>query len=258
MMQLQREFTIGSFHIRVNWLIAGCVLMTAFGLSQLGMWQLGRAAEKVDAQRTLELELGANATPIEDIPEGHLHRANPEMQNRHVLLQGEYLNERTILLLAEFFEGQIGYGVVTPFRLSSNKQLILVSRGWTTGILPPDTPPRLRSVAGQVEVTAQVFIPAEGARVIPSQIDASVWPLRMRSLEIDVISEILDEPLFPFEVRLTDDQAGTLVRHWPAVNADVNQNLSYAVQWFSFGLIVIFIAVLASSNLWVLIRGPKG
>jgi cytochrome oxidase assembly protein ShyY1 len=64
--------------------------------------------------------------------------------------------------------------------------------------------------------------------------------------------------LFPFEVRLTDDQAGTLVRHWPAVNADVNQNLSYAVQWFSFGLIVIFIAVLASSNLWVLIRGPKG
>ena len=133
-----------------------------------------------------------------------------------------------------------------------------MSRGWTTGILPPDTPPRLRSVAGQVEVTAQVFIPAEGARVIPSQIDASIWPLRMRSLEIDVISEILDEPLFPFEVRLTDDQAGTLVRHWPAVNADVNQNLSYAVQWFSFGLIVIFIAVLASSNLWVLIRGPKG
>ena len=257
LMQLQREFTIGSFHIRVNWLIAACVLMTAFGLAQLGLWQLGRAAEKIDAQRTLELELNANATPIEDIPEGHLHRANPEMQNSHVLLQGEYLNERTVLLLAEFFDGQIGYGVVTPFRLSSTQQLILVSRGWTTGILPPDTPPRLRPVAGPVEVTAQIFIPAEDARVIPSQIDASVWPLRMRSLEIDVISEILDEPLFPFEVRLTDDQAGTLVRHWPAVNADINQNLSYAVQWFSFGLIVIFIAVLASSNLWELIRGPK-
>ena len=79
----------------------------------------------------------------------------------------------------------------------------------------------------------------------------------MRSLEIDVISEILGEPIFPFEVRITADQPGALVRHWPAVNPDVNQNLSYAIQWFSFGLIIIFISLLASSNLWSLMRGPE-
>ena len=78
----------------------------------------------------------------------------------------------------------------------------------------------------------------------------------MRSLEIGVISEILGEPIFPFEVRITADQPGALVRHWPAVNPDVNQNLSYAIQWFSFGLIIIFIVLLASSNLWSLMRGP--
>ena len=77
----------------------------------------------------------------------------------------------------------------------------------------------------------------------------------MRSLEIDVMSEILAEELFPFEVRLTAEQPGVLVRHWPAVYADVNQNLSYAIQWFTFGLIVIFSAILASSNLWSLMRG---
>jgi cytochrome oxidase assembly protein ShyY1 len=79
----------------------------------------------------------------------------------------------------------------------------------------------------------------------------------MRSLDMEVIAEILGEPLFPYEVRLTAEQDGTLVRHWPAVNADVNQNLSYAVQWFSLGLLVLFASILASSNLWALLRGRE-
>jgi cytochrome oxidase assembly protein ShyY1 len=91
--------------------------------------------------------------------------------------------------------------------------------------------------------------------VIASQIDASQWPLRIRSLEIDVISEILGEPVFPFQVRIIADQPGTLTRHWPAVQPDINQNLSYAIQWFSFGLMVLFVALLASSNLWQLLKG---
>jgi surfeit locus 1 family protein len=256
-MQLRSEFNSGSFHMRVNWLVAACVVMTVLAFGRLGLWQLDRAAEKVELQQALETEGTENAAAIEAIPAGHLHSANPELQNRHVSLIGEYLNDRTILLLAEFFDGQIGYGVVTPFRLGSNGNLVLVSRGWTTGILPADTPPSLRPVSGPVEVSAQVHLPPANARIIPSQIDASVWPLRMRSLEIDVISGILGEPLFPFEVRLTEGQPGTLVRHWPAVNADVNQNLSYAIQWFSFALLVLFVSVLGSSKLWELIRGPR-
>lgn len=254
-MQLRSEHSLGIFHIRINWLFAACVLMTVATFARLGLWQLDRAAEKVEAQQAMVVESRLNAEPVEAIPAGHLHRANPELQNRHVALRGEYVNDRTILLLAEFFQGMIGYGVVTPFRLESNGQLVLVSRGWTTAILPPDTPPELRPVAGPVEITGQIFVPAEDARVLSSQVDPSQWPLRMRTLEFDVITEILGEPLFPFEVRLTEEQAGVLVRHWPAVNADVNQNLSYAVQWFSFALLVLFASLLASSNLWSLLRG---
>ena len=254
-MQLRSEHSIGIFHIKINWLFAACVFMTFAAFARLGLWQLDRAAEKVAAQQAMVIESSQNAEPIESIPAGHLHRANPDLLNRHVSLKGEFVNERSILLLAEFFQGMIGYGVVTPFRLESNGQLVLVSRGWTTGILPPDTPPDLRPASGPVEITAQIFVPEENARVLASQIDASQWPLRIRSLEIDVIADILGEPLFPFEVRLTEEQAGVLVRHWPAVNADVNQNLSYALQWFSFALLVLFISFLASSNLWALLRG---
>ena len=107
-----------------------------------------------------------------------------------------------------------------------------------------------------MEIRAQVHVPSSNARIIPSQINTSQWPLRIRSLEIDIISEILTEEIFPFEVRLTAEQPGVLVRHWPAVYADVNQNLSYAIQWFTFGLIVIIASILASSNLWSLLRAP--
>lgn len=253
-MTLHKDITLGRFHMRVNWLIAACVVITAFTLGRLGIWQLDRAAEQVDAQRALMAELQENAPAIEDLSPSELTPDNPTLQNRHVVLEGEYVNERTILLLAEFFDSNIGYGVVTPFRLASNGQLVLVSRGWTTGILPPDTPPYTNPVEGPVEISGQIYVPPADQRIIASEIDASQWPLRMRSLEIDVISRILGEPVFPFEVRITADQPGTLVRHWPAVNIDVNQNLFYAVQWFSFALIVLFVAVLASSNLWQLMR----
>ena len=256
-MELHSEHSIGSFHIRLNWVFAACVIMAFAGLARLGLWQLDRAAEKVAAQQAMEIESQENAGYLEEIPAGHLHPANAELQNRHVALRGEFVNERTILLLAEFFESQIGFGVVTPFRLASNNQLVLVHRGWTSGILPPNTPPSLYPVDGPLEVTAQIFVPDPNARVLASEIDPNVWPLRMRSLEIDIISEILGEPVLPFQVRLTAEQAGVLARHWPAVNADVNQNLSYAIQWFSLALLVLFISVLASSNLWELIRGPK-
>lgn len=256
-MPLRRTFHFSSFEIRVNWIITACVVISAVSFANLGFWQLGRAAEKLEAQSILEAELRENAGLIENIPAGHLHRANPEMRNRHVQLQGKYLNDRTVLILAEFFDSQIGYGVVTPLRLTSNGELVLVHRGWTSGILPPDMPPNIRPIDGPVDIGGQVFIPPQDARVIPSQINPNEWPLRMRSLEIDVISEILGEPIFPFEVRITANQSGTLTRHWPAVNPDVNQNLSYAIQWFTFALIIIFAALLASSNLWALLRGPN-
>ena len=256
-MQLHSEFRIHAFRIRVNWLVAVCVLMACAAFGRLSLWQLDRAAEKVETQQALELRSSDNAQPLEDIPAAYLYPSNAELLNRHVSLKGEFVNQRTILLLAEFFDGQIGYGVVTPFRLGSTNQLVLVHRGWTTGVLPANTPPNLRPVEGPVELTAQIYVPAENARVNSVQIDVSVWPLRMRRLDIDAISDILDEPLFPFEVRLTEQQPGGLARHWPAVHINVNQNLSYAVQWFALAMLVLFVSVLASSNLWSLIRGPK-
>lgn len=257
-MSTHKTLHLGPLVLRINWLVALCVLLTVLGLGRLGVWQLGRAAEKVEAQRALDAELRENAPALESLP-GYPapDPAETELANRHVSLSGEYLNERTILISAEFFNSQIGYGVVTPFRLASDGRLVLVSRGWTTGHLAPGTPPFLGEVEGPVEITGQIHLPDARGRQFDSQIDAREWPLAVRSLDFDILSEIFAEPLFPFEIRLTENQTGTLARHWPAVNIDVNQNLFYAVQWFSFALLVLVGALLASSNLWHLLRSDR-
>jgi surfeit locus 1 family protein len=257
MIKIRKEYKLSFFRIKINWLIAVCVLLTSAGLARLGLWQLDRAGDKYEQQRLLEAQSSQNAEAIESIPRGHLHRANPDIQNRHVLLRGKYINDRTILLPGEFFDGQIGYGVVTPLRLASDDTVVLVNRGWTTGILPPNTAPRLLPYMDKATITAQIYVPPENARVIPSEIDPNSWPVRLRTLELGVVEQLLGEEVFPFELRLTKEQHGTLIRHWPAVNPDVDQNLSYAVQWFAFALIVLLVSVFSSSNLWAILKGPS-
>lgn len=257
-MQLTREFSIRAFHIRVNWIILAAVLMSIAGFLRLSWWQLERAGEKVETQRELEAQLSLTAPPIEEIPRGHLHPANPELPNRHVTLTGEYENDRSILVLAEFFDGQIGYGVVTPFRLAATGQLVLVERGWISGIGVDAENLNLRPVEGSLSTSAQIYVPQNDARALPSEIDPQVWPLRVRGLELDVLAGVFGEELFPFSVRLTEEQPGVFVRHWPAVSADIagyTQNLAYALQWFAAAFAVLFVSLLASSNLWSLLRG---
>lgn len=254
-MASSRIWSLGPLQIRINWFILACVLFAVFGLVRLGLWQFGRAGEKLAAQEVFEQQQLLTARPIEEID---IAGQNPaELRNLHVALQGEYVNQRTILVTAQFFEGQIGYEVVTPFQLKNSSQLVLISRGWTSGILPPNTPPNLRPVEGPVELKAQIYVPNPDERVIASQIDASSWPLRVRSIEMDVLEGILAEPLFPYLIRLTEDQPGMLVRHWPETNVDIDTHLSYALQWFTFAVMIAIAALFASSNLFALMREPE-
>ena len=251
------QWSLGPFQLRINWVILACVLFAVFGLVQLGFWQLGRASEKLAIQEALEEQQLESAIPLEQLDLDSAQENEENLQNLHVALQGEYLNDHTILVLAQFFESQIGFEVVTPFRLAENGQLVLVSRGWTSGILPPNTPPSLSPVEGYLESTAQIFVPGPDQRIIPSQIDASVWPLRVRNIELDILETVLGEPLFPFQVRLTEDQPGMLVRHWPESNPDIDTHLSYALQWFTFAVMIALASLLASSNLLSMMRDPE-
>jgi surfeit locus 1 family protein len=256
-MSLRFELNLGQLRIRINLLVALCALVTVAGLARLGIWQLSRAADKLADQEAVQLEYQVKAVRLEAIPDAQLQAADDSLQHRHVQITGTYENDHSLLLIAQFYDGQLGYSVVTPLRLQSNGKLVLVNRGWITALVQPGGKPGIQPYNGPVTVTGQIHLTQPRPQAYAEQLDSSNWPIRMRYLDFRTINEQLKEPVYPVEVRLAEDQAGGLIRHWPAVHININQNLSYALQWFALALLVSLVSLLASSNLWSLLRESR-
>ena len=58
------SFKVGKLEFRFNSVIAVCVLLFAGGLVRLGLWQLDRANEKIELQRSFQQSGAQQATPI--------------------------------------------------------------------------------------------------------------------------------------------------------------------------------------------------
>jgi surfeit locus 1 family protein len=201
----------------------------------------------------LQVEQSKHAVAIQNLTQVSDNKQG-ELDNLHVELTGQYINERSILLVSKFYGDSVGYEVVTPFRVESNGLVVLVNRGWISAKLSSGARLNLRPVSGPQRITAQIHNPGEVSQAYSSQMNTTTWPIQMRGLDMEVATDLLKEELFPFAVRLTEGQPGVLVRNWPAVDVNINTHLAYALQWFVFALVVLAISLLASTNILSLLR----
>ena len=255
-MKMRTEVNYGPFIMRFNWVIVFFILMTVASFIRLGLWQINRADEKVAAMEAFQVEQQKDAVAIEQLTEV-LDKTPDKLQDLHVGLSGQYINERSILLVSKFYRDRVGYEVVTPFRLRSNGLLVLVNRGWISVKLTVGARLNLRPVSGPQRITAQIHTPGNNPQTLSSQLNTDSWPIQLRGMDINLVAGLLEEDLFPFVVRLTEDQPGVLVRNWSAVNVNINTHLGYALQWFIFALIVVAGSLLASSNILSLLRAGR-
>jgi surfeit locus 1 family protein len=195
----------------------------------------------------MQQEQQKEAINIEDI----IITRDGTIPNLHVTLAGEYINDKSFLLVPQSYNGQLGFGVITPFRLQNSNRIVLVDRGWIT--VASGAKLNFGLVVGARQLTAQIHLQSSspGADERP---DASSWPVQIRRLDVDVISEILGEDIFPYPVRLNEDQPGVLIRHWTAVTANSNANISYAIQWFVFASAIVIVSLFTSSNIVSVLR----
>ena len=77
-------------------------------------------------------------------------------QNRlTVTVKGEYLNALTIWLQNQFYQGQVGFDVLTPLQIKGEKKLLLVDRGWIKAN-SDQTAPMINPVAGEQSVRGYI------------------------------------------------------------------------------------------------------
>lgn len=235
-----------------RWFVGHLLALTLIALFvNFGFWQLRRLKQRDVYNTLLEARLNAEPRPFAQLIRAYSLTAPESAESsalyRRVSVSGCYDTANEVLLRSRALDGQPGYHVLTPLRVSEDRAL-LVDRGWVpfefdnppiTEAAPPDVPVQVTGTLqpSQEQPTGGGFFdrlglvqqdPAEG------KLDAVFFvnPARIgRGLPYTL------EPVFLELATQTPTQRGQLPVPLPAPEITRGSHLSYALQWFSFALI---------------------
>lgn len=204
------------------------ILVTA----RLGFWQLDRAhqrdvleANRLAVRNSPPIILGSTLIDAKGLD------ASPAK------VQGTWVKEKTLFLDNQIYQGQAGFQVLMPLRITGSDLHVLINRGWIHGTndrshLPQIiTPSGIQTISGVIhQRTPRVGSVGKLARngaiwseVVPNAF--SEWSgLRIQPLILYQTSTVLDG----------------LVRDWPHPGSGADRNRGYALQWFSLALTTLF------------------
>lgn len=200
-----------SFRPRL-WALALAAAACAAGIA-LGNWQARRADDK---------------------------RALAEHMQR-IVVHGEFLPERSVLLDNKVRGGRAGYEVVTPLRLAEGIH-VLVSRGWVGAPPRREQLPEVTTPAGRVRIEGVVL-----ARLPqPLKLGEPAKGRVRQSLELKAFAVETGLPLQAFVIQQHSDTADGLARDWPPPDAGAEKNQAYAFQWYSLAALALVLGVVFS------------
>lgn len=221
-----------------RWLVLGMALLGVAVTFSLGLWQLGRAAEKTALQdaRTQQSAMTAlDGRSLGSAPGDAASRA--ALIHRRMVLTGRWLPQHTVYLENRQMNGKPGFFVLTPLQIEGTGAVMLVQRGWAQRAFTDRTAlPPIETPAGQVEVPGHLA-------PWPSRLydfgGAEQGPIR-QNLDLQAFRRETALPLL--EVTLLQSGAASegLLREWPVVASGVEKHHGYAFQWFGLsGLIAL-------------------
>lgn len=232
---------IGKYQFKPRLIPSIAVLILLPVLIKLGFWQLARANQK----RVIIAQLNAKMALPPRLIDHPL--ANSEgLQFQHLQVRGSFLTKYQIFIDNKIHQDRVGYDVVTPMRVASSRQYILVDRGWvprgeSRAVLPKiDTPQQEVSIVGIVKYhTRDVASFGVGNR------SNSGWPAIVRWVDIKAITKETKLDFLPFMLLLDPKSHYGYVREWKFINMPPAKHISYAVQWFAMAiaLLVIYLVV---------------
>jgi len=220
------------FHVTLVPTLALIVLVPVF--VGLGLWQLGRAEEKLRLQeqydaRTSDAIVALGTQPVDP----------QTIRFYRVAVRGEYEPQRQILIDNRVHKGVAGYHVVTPLRVQGSDMRVLVNRGWIplgasrTRLPDLPTPPGIQTIEGIAVVPLEhVFmlrapVPLTGGR----------WETVWQHLDLRRFREAVGYPLQPVAILLDPaSPAGGFTREWSRLDAGIAVHQAYAFQWFALAV----------------------
>ena len=226
---------------RQRWLLLALAVLSAGLTFSLGLWQLGRAAEKTSLQqaRTQQAEkpvLNGQSLKVDS----ELSDAREDLLHRRMVLVGHWQHQHTVYLENRQMNAKPGFFVLTPLKLEGAGITVLVQRGWVQRSFTDRTAlPPVGQIQERVEVAGNL----------------APWPSRLYDFggeEKGPIRQNLDWQAFKQETGLdlpkfTLLQSGAasegLLREWPVVASGVEKHHGYAFQWFGLSALIALLYV---------------
>lgn len=215
-----------------------------FGNWQLDAWQAQRQVDAVDLAGLTPIPLDEALGPDDPFP--------GSMVGQPVVVEGTWLPESTVLVTNRTGNAEDGTWVVTPLAIGSpDAPALMIVRGWTRDLDDVPAPP-----TGEAELVVNLQ-PGEGTGAVDDDPTDNVLPqLRIADAlnHVDrdlyggygVVSTELKEDGWPVGADAVNAGTGGLEA------AELDQlpegkrssglrNFLYAIEWFVFGLFVVYI-----------------
>jgi surfeit locus 1 family protein len=216
--------------------------MVGFGL--LGRWQWHRAEQKRVVQQAFAAGMAAGPVAMDARPLAAWPRY------AHLELRGQYDGAHQFLLDNISRDGHAGYEVLTPFRLDDGRT-VMVNRGWLPQ--PGGSRDQLPVLTLEAPASAVVTITARADELPVSGIASGHaaptvgidWP-KLTSFPLTAeLAAALQQPIEARQLLLDANQRDGYRRDWQPASASFGpeRHLSYAIQWWSLGLLVLVIYV---------------
>jgi surfeit locus 1 family protein len=232
------QIPIGSRVFAPSWFFTALTALLCVVFFFLGRWQWNRG----ELRQAEYDRFAAGAEAV--IPLGS--RGLDTVQRfQRVSLVGHLDPDHQFLLDNRSHEGRPGFEVLTPLQ-RPNARAVMVDRGWVPFSGRRD---RLPSVALEAHDSVTVVgrvdnLPVPGLASGRAAPDAQApWPKITAFPSMNQLSAALGVPLEPRMILLDSKEADGYVRDWHPPGMEPIRHWSYAVQWWSFAVLLLVLWV---------------
>ncbi|MBI3561024.1 MAG: SURF1 family protein [Gammaproteobacteria bacterium] len=226
----------GVFEFRPGWVPSLATLLLSVLFVGLGFWQNWRGDYK---QGVVLAEQQRSMLPAIEINGAALDMNS--MQYRQVSVTGNFDASHTLFIDNKIHQGMVGYQVVTPLQIANTNTYVMVNRGWVPLGMSRQHLPVIATPPIRLTIHGRLQLPTAGVSKLGLNRSNPGWPALVRWLDIPSITAETGLALKPYIILQAPSDTDGFVRDWPMLSDSPDRNYAYALQWFSFAVIVVFL-----------------
>ena len=202
--------------VELDWRTTLATALLLPTLLSLGFWQLDRAEEKAALIDRLEARRALPAIT----PQSALRLPDDERADRQVVMDARFTPNHYVLLDNRLRGGKFGYEVVAFAEV--DQLAVALNLGWVRGDPSRQTRPDVVLPNGVQTVSGRLYQPSGdafmlGENRLPAQLPGLVQQLTLSAWQ-DELQSLLDQPVFPLEIRVDEFESVAFDATWAIVN----------------------------------------